>query len=406
MRTNQVSRIRTRNASSSVRDLVEDMDQKRLHIPPHQREFRWDIGRQRKFISSILKGYPIPSILMSQETLVDHTLYIEDGRQRITTLSRFRNNLFPIQWPQTADLRTFLELTLEEQMIFDHTTIVVLYFTNATPADRIEIFDWHQNGAPLSVGERYHAQHASSLVSFVKYLLMTPGMGYHDRAAEIWGVRGDPMVVPEGFVSRDARRKWLLSATALGLGLLYGPTNLSKKWRPDQGFITMEITPEKKKAVEKDLVRIFEIYEAVMANVPVPRPAKWFNHHWDIGNFTGYILYSLSAGARDLHEKAQATLEKKEDYEDGFYEPNSLQAKPEEWIRIKTTWIEYMTEVRRTLTQNHTKLKTVLNKKIHNNISNGCAWTKSRWENGYKRVFGIPVSDSETTDEESEEEIE
>ena len=395
MRTNQTTRIRTRNASSSVRDLVDDMDQKRLNIPPHQREYRWDIGRQRKFISSILKGYPIPSILMSQETLVDHTLYIEDGRQRITTLSRFRNDLFSIQWPHTTEIfRKFSELTIEEQMIFDHTPIVVLYFSNATPSDRIEIFDWHQNGAPLSVGERYHAQHASPLVSFVKYLLMTPGTGYHDRAAVIWGIRGD--AIPEGCVSKDQCRKWLLTATALVLGLLYGPANLTKKWCPDRGFITMEISPEKKKAVEKDLVRILEIYEVAIANVPVTRPTKWFNHYWDIGNFTGYILYSLSAGARKLHERQD------QDFEDGFYEPNSLQGKPE-WTCIKTTWIEYLTEVRRSLQNPTLKLKTVLNKKIHNNISNGCAWTKSRWEGGYNRVFGIV---SVTSPEESEEELE
>ena len=59
-----------------------------------------------------------------------------------------------------------------------------------------QIFDWHQNGAPLTPGERYHAQHATNLVRFVKEQLMTPGSGYHDRAAAIWGVRGDPVVPP------------------------------------------------------------------------------------------------------------------------------------------------------------------------------------------------------------------
>jgi len=405
MRANQSTRIRKSHEPISVRDLVDDLDQKRLSIPPHQREFRWELGRQRKFIWSILKGYPIPSMLMSQETLVDHTLYIEDGRQRITTLSHFRNDLFPIQWPPNTELfRKYSELTIEDQATFDHTVILVWKFSNATATDRIEIFDWHQNGAPLSVGERYHAQHASPLVSFVKKLLMTPGTGYHDRAVAIWGVRGDPVVVPEDFVSKDSRRKWLLDATALVLGLLYGPANMSKKYEPDRGFITMEITPEKKKAVEKDLVRILEIYETVNATVPVTRPAKWLKYHWDPGTYTGYIAYSLSAGVRELHEKTQANLEKKEEYEDGFYEPNSLRDKPEEWDLIKSKWIEYMSEVRRTINQNPTRtLKSVLKKKIHNNMSSARAWAKFRWEDGYKRVFGLPVSDPNLSDDDSEE---
>jgi len=398
------TRIRKSHEPISVRDLVDDIDQKRLKIPPHQREFWWELERQRKFIWSILKGYPIPSMLMSQETLVDRTLYIEDGRQRITTLSRFRNDLFDIQWPpNTGQLRKYSELLMEDKMTFDHTVILVWKFSNATAADRIEIFDWHQNGAPLSVGARYHAQHASPLVSFVKKLLMTPGTGYHDRAASIWGVRGDPVDVPDDFVSKDARRKWLLDATSLVLGLLYGPANMSKKYQPDLGFITMEISPERKKGVEKDVERILEIYETVNASVPATRPTKWMKYHWDPGNYTGYIAYSLSVGARELHERSQSHLEKKEDYEAGYYEPNSLRDKPEEWGLIKAKWVEYMSEVREIINQTPARtLKSVLKKKIHKNMSSARAWAKIRWDDGYRRVFGLPVSDP-TSDDESED---
>ena len=404
MRANPSTRIRKSYSPLKVRDLVDDLDQKRLSIPPHQREFRWDLKRQQKFIWSILKGYPIPSMLMSQETMVDHTLYIEDGRQRITTLSRFRNDLFGVQWPPNTELLCkYSELTVEDQITFDTTDILVWKFSNATATDRIEIFDWHQNGAPLSVGERYHAQHASPLISFVKKLLMTPGTGYHDRAASIWGIRGDPVDVPDDFVSKDKRRKWLLDATALVLGLVYGPANMSKKYNPERGFITMEISDEKKKAVEKDLVRILEIYETVNATVPVTKPAKWLNYHWDPGTYTGCIAYSLSVGARELHEKSQVSVEK-DDYDDDVYKPNSLRDKPEEWLAIKAKWIEYMTEVRRTMNQNPGRtITSVLKKKIHKHMSSARAWEKIRWEYGYKRVFGLPVSDSDASDDDSEE---
>jgi hypothetical protein len=414
MLANPSTRIRKSHEPVSVRDLVEDYDQRRLSIPPHQREFRWDIGRQRKFVQSILKGYPIPSMLMSKESLVDPALYIEDGRQRITTMSRFRSDLFTVAWPppNKEHDRKYSDLTNEERATFDHTTILIWKFWGATAADRIEIFDWHQNGAPLSVGERYHAQHASPLVSFVKELLMTPGSGYHDRAVAIWGERGDPVVVPEDFISKDKRRKWLLGATALVLGLVYGPANATKKYEPDRGLITMEISAAKKAAVKKDLERILEIYEAVNTRAPAARPKKWLNAHWDMGTYTGYILYSLSALARAEHEDAQADLEdtEKVEFEDGFYEPNSLRDEPEEWVRIKATWVDYMVSVRRSVNENPTRtLKSVLEKKIHENISKARSWTNDRWMDGYKRVFGIAIEDAASTsddDDDSDEESE
>jgi hypothetical protein len=322
-------------------------------------------------------------------------------------MSRFRNDLFEVNWPGVAKSNKYSDLSMEDRATFDHTTILLWKFWGATAADRIEIFDWHQNGAPLSVGERYHAQHASPLISFVKELLMTPGSGYHDRAAAIWDVRGDPLVVTENFVSKDKRRKWLLGATALVLGLLYGPANGTKKYEPDRGLITALISATKKAAVKKDLERIFEIYEAVEARAPATKPKKWKNAHWDMGTYTGYILYSLSALAREGHNDSQADLPKEEkvDFEDGFYEPNSLKDDPAEWATIKATWVDYMVSVRRTINANPTKkLKTVLEEKIHKGISKARSWTNERWEDGYKRVFGIPITDAVSTSGDDDEE--
>jgi hypothetical protein len=417
MRANSSTRIRKSHEPVAARDLVDDFDSKRLSIPPHQREYRWDIGRQRKFIQSILKGYPIPSMLMSQESLVDQTLHIEDGRQRITTLSRYRNDMFDLQWPPNSCMfRKYSQLSDDERATFDHTPILIWKFSGATAADRIEIFDFHQNGAPLTPGERYHAQHSSPLVSFVKELLMTPGKGYHDRAVAIWGERGDPVVVPDDFISKDKRRKWLLDATAFVLGLLYGPANATKKYEPDRGLITMEISNAKKASVKKDLERILEIYEAVNALVPPKSPKKWLKTHWDLGNFSGYILYSLSAAAREAHEVTQSRLDEAErhDFEDGFYKPNSLQDKPDKWEHIKNTWVKYMADVRTTLQDNPTRtLKSVLMRKIHANLSDARSWTNDRWDDGYRRVFGLemefrvtrsmnPSSESEESDSSEE----
>ena len=396
------NRITKKNTSVSLEALIQDLDDKRILIPAHQREYCWDHPREEKFIQSILKGFPIPSILMSERRIDPHPT-LEDGRQRLTAASRFRSNTFPIRWAE-RELK-YEDLTSEERMRFDNETIMVQTFMNANDNDRIQIFDWHQNGAPLSTGERYHAQSASNLISFVKELLMTPGSGYHDRAIATWDVRGDPLVIPEGFVSKDKRRKWLLAATALVMGLVYGPKNATKKYEPDRGLITAEISAGEKIAIKKDLVRILEIYEAVDARVPATKPKKWKNVHWDLGTYTGYILYTLSINAHKVHDDKCSKLPvdvTKPVFEEGTYKPNSMT--DAEWAPLKATWIEYMVSVRRTINTNPTKkLKTVLEEKIHNNITKARSWTNERWDDGYRCVFGLPVADNASTSGDEEE---
>jgi len=204
----------------------------------------------------------------------------------------------------------------------------------------------------------------------------------------------------------DKRRKWLLGATALVLGLLYGPANATKKYEPDRNFITDEISPSKKAAVKKDLERIFEIYEEVNRRAPATKPKKWLNAHWDMGTYTGYILYSLSFDARDAHNDSQAddAPEVKVAFEDGFYEPNSLADDHEQWALIKKTWVDYMVSVRREINDNPTKkLKTVLEKMIHKGISKARSWNNARWDDGYRRVFGLTVNEASSTEEFEEE---
>lgn len=382
------NRISKQNTSFPLSQLIEEYQEKRIIVPPHQREFRWDLPRQQKFIESILKGYPIPSILMSNRR-IDHFPTLEDGRQRITTASRYRADQFSVE-SLDGQQRKYSELSDIDRERFDNESVIVVTFSNASDNDRIQIFDWHQNGMPLTPGERYHAQHATPLIRFVKEQLMTPGIGYHDRAAAIWGIRGDPANPPEGFVSSDKSRKWLLSATALVLGLSFGPGNATKKYEPEKGFMTADFPLSKQKDVKKDLERIFDIYEAVEARLTAIRPKPWLNAYWDFGNFTGYIIYSLSFLSREIHNEAQECLSLTErlSFEKGSYQPNSLKDEPEEWERIKKGWVDYIVGVRRKLNENPNKnMKTVLNECLHKGISGARSWTNQRWELGYFRVF-------------------
>ena len=220
-----------------------------------------------------------------------------------------------------------------------------------------------------------------------------------------------PWSLPEGFVSLDSRRAWLLNVVALVLGLTFGPVWAVKRYEPiaEKGFMTAPFPPTKQAAVKKDLVRIFEIFEEVEREFPTPvrTPKKWHNHQFDLGNFVGYIMFSLSANARAMHHEAQLDLpvEERIAFEDGFYEPNSLGDEPEEWAQIKQTWVDYIVSVRRILRDNPSKkLKDVLKSRIHAGTSSARSWNLERWQDGYNRVFGIRADPTESDTESITEE--
>jgi hypothetical protein len=403
------TRIRENHSAITLDELINNFRGGNPTIAPHQREYCWDLNRQDKFIESILKGFPVPSILMSKRR-EDIYPTLEDGRQRLTTAMRFRDDMFKVGG---AEGKFYSELCESDRLQFDNKRVIVITFSNASHDDRIQIFDWHQNGAPLSPGERCHAQQGTPLITLVKALLMTPGMGYHDRAERIWGVRGDPADL-EG-PSKDKRRRWLMNAVALVLGLVYGPGNATKKYEyiVSRHFMTAPISAAKEAAARMDLERILEIYEAVEAAQPMGRK-KLKNPQWDLGTFTGYILYSLSFLSRQQHEAALQDLapEEQTPYEEVF-EPNGISDQDEEWQRIREGWVTYMTKVRRELEEKPAKkLKTILEECLHKGVSKARSWTLQRWNDGYLRIFapteivenGGAAETASTEDDEDESE--
>ena len=144
---------------SNDKDTVE-VDEP-ITIPPHQREFCWTIQKQYKFLESIQRNYPIPSLLTRKHRNGDVTL--EDGGQRARTLKRFFEDNCALY---DSGIK-YSELLPEQQKPFNTFILSILQYRNATDEDAIRIFDCHQNGTALTVGERLYAY--SSLSPIVKY---------------------------------------------------------------------------------------------------------------------------------------------------------------------------------------------------------------------------------------------
>jgi len=72
----------------SVKELVSMADEKIIDVAPeYQRQFRWPVENQSKFIESVFLGIPVPSLFMAANR--DGTWELIDGVQRLNTLIHF-----------------------------------------------------------------------------------------------------------------------------------------------------------------------------------------------------------------------------------------------------------------------------------------------------------------------------
>jgi uncharacterized protein with ParB-like and HNH nuclease domain len=111
--------------------------------PGWQRNFVWDTKRKSQLIESILLGFPIPVIYLSQDR--EGKYEVVDGLQRITSVISFINNEFPLQKDLTLlpDLKgkKYKELPEKEQSKIKKATLRTYELSPHTQSDMLfEIF--------------------------------------------------------------------------------------------------------------------------------------------------------------------------------------------------------------------------------------------------------------------------
>jgi len=342
----QRSMIRYQPRQEKMGVLIQDLKSGALAIPEHQREFVWNLFKKQALVDTILRGLPIPTVLIGS-TINDPKRSIEDGRQRLTTIQHFMEGEFT-----THDGRKFAALSMEEQFGVSHYMVPVTEYSGATDSERFDIFDRHQNGTPLSTGERLHSlTSCSPAVSFARENLMKVGTPISNRFFTLWGDR----------VGGDKRKNNLANAVAIVLGLAFGPRYISKKYEEIRDKLAKPINEA---GVLADLGRVAEIYEEVQKKEPGGNKTVR-NRMFNCGIYLGYILYSLSYKARK---------------DTGAWVVNSLEGDEGEWKRLKDGWVKYLIRARRKDHQDGGVLDRDEGEVVRH-------WSSNRWELGYLRVF-------------------
>jgi hypothetical protein len=135
-----------------------DTTNTRYRIAEHQRHYIWQLVLQITLIDSVMKNYPIPSVLLVRCIEGDMFYNIEDGQQRITTFYRYRHDLFEAM--VNGESKKYSQLTEEEKMQFLTFQIQCDIYNSAdlTMEDRIEIFQRTNSSKPLSDNQKFHSR--------------------------------------------------------------------------------------------------------------------------------------------------------------------------------------------------------------------------------------------------------
>lgn len=362
------SRIEYDAVTKTLRELVDSLNADAIAIPPHQREFCWSVPKSQRFISTVMTGLPTMTILMREERNADAP-FLEDGRQRLTTMKKFLNDEIPTSdcddLPADQRNKLFSQLPPQVQRQIECYKMVVTKYKNATVSQAIEIFDRFNNGLPLSIGERYHSLAAiSPIIKFTVDTLLTPGVGLHDEMMPIWGARAGV----------DPRYSKLKNAVAICMGLAFGSEAITHKYETirQRNWLKKELTDMDKASMIGNLRCIRDIYAEVNRQQP-NATKKMQGLQWAVGKITGYLLHSL------------VTF-------------------PTEHTRLMRGWVTFLVSARRN--------PSLIEETLLRDRDAARFYTQNRWEMGYLRVFDPEEADRrtavrhETVEEDGEEESE
>lgn len=128
----------------TVELLVDKLQKGDLVIPPYQRDFVWDLGKQSCFIESMIIGLPIP-FMFGADIEQSGQIEIIDGSQRLRTLRAFLDGTLKLKALQKLELINgyqFGDLSLSQQRRFFNRTIrMVVLFEQTDFHTRFAIFE-------------------------------------------------------------------------------------------------------------------------------------------------------------------------------------------------------------------------------------------------------------------------
>lgn len=157
----------------TVSTINEYINSEHIVIPNFQRGYVWNRIQASRLIESLIIQCPIPVIYLSQNS--DETLSVIDGNQRLTSISLFLNDGFPLSglatYPELDGL-TFSELDPRFQRhIINRTIRCIAILKETHPQIKFDVFERLNTGSvKLNPQELRHGIYNGTLMTKVEEL--------------------------------------------------------------------------------------------------------------------------------------------------------------------------------------------------------------------------------------------
>lgn len=157
----------------TVSTINEYINSQHIVIPNFQRGYVWNRTQASRLIESLIIQCPIPVIYLSQNS--DETLSVIDGNQRLTSISLFLNDGFPLTglatYPELDGL-TFSELDPRFQRhIINRTVRCIAILKETHPQIKFDVFERLNTGSvKLNPQELRHGIYNGTLMTKVEEL--------------------------------------------------------------------------------------------------------------------------------------------------------------------------------------------------------------------------------------------
>lgn len=260
----------------TIKDMINDV---KIDIPAHQRQYIWTEKQVNGFLITIMDGMPTLSLIMYEEVVNGKCVrWLEDGQQRFMSIKKFYNGELSsnVQWNN----KKYTEFSPEEKTRFENYPLTITTMEDVPYERRVALFQAIQDGTPLTNGERFHAYSHSKLVKFAKNIMS------NDLCIGVWGNCKD-----------DNKKKSLANAVAIASGLAFQNIDaittsydiLGKNKFLDMDFSEIDATTR--------LDKLLSVYRRADELCPTTLTQK--KPQWDAGKYTGYILYCMCLPGRD-----------------------------------------------------------------------------------------------------------
>lgn len=238
-------KLHTETYDFTVDTVVERLESMTIFIPEFQRKYVWKDTQASRLIESLIIQCPVPVIYLNQES--DETLAVIDGNQRLTSISRYLKNEFPLSgltaYPELEGLRFYQLDPRFQRHIRNRTLRCIVILKDTHPQVKFDVFERLNTGAvKLTPQELRHGIYFGDLIT------LATDVANETKFSQMLDIKDDKRMKAEELILRF----WALSEN-------YGTYR-----KPLAGFInsyaeqSRHLTPDRKNVLRNSFMETLE----------------------------------------------------------------------------------------------------------------------------------------------------